>query len=81
MKQRLSLARTLVHDPQLLILDEPAGGLDPRARIEIRELFKELPRMGKTIFISSHILAELAELCTNIGIIEAGQMVAQGSMD
>jgi ABC-2 type transport system ATP-binding protein len=81
MKQRLSLARVLLHDPELLLLDEPASGLDPRARIEIRELLKELKKMGKTILISSHILAELAELCTRIGIIEAGRMVAEGSLD
>ncbi|GAB4452790.1 MAG: ABC transporter ATP-binding protein [Anaerolineae bacterium] len=80
MKQRLCLARTLAHDPQVLILDEPASGLDPRARIEIRELLVELARMGKTIFFSSHILADVAEICTHIGIIEAGEMVAQGSM-
>ena len=81
MKQRLCLARTLAHDPQVLILDEPASGLDPRARIEIRELLVELAKMGKTIFFSSHILADVAEICTHIGIIEAGQMVAQGRMD
>jgi len=81
MKQRLALARVLVHDPELLLLDEPASGLDPRARIEIRELLKELRRMGKTILISSHILHELAHLCTHIGIIEAGRMVAQGSLE
>lgn len=80
MKQRLSLARTLAHDPSILILDEPASGLDPRARVEIRELLVELSRMGKTIFFSSHILADVSEICTHIGIIEAGQMVAQGSM-
>jgi ABC-2 type transport system ATP-binding protein len=80
MKQRLSMARVLLHDPQVLLLDEPASGLDPRARIEMRELLKELKRMGKTILISSHILQELAHLCTHIGIIEAGQMVAQGSV-
>jgi ABC-2 type transport system ATP-binding protein len=78
MKQRLCLARTLAHDPQVLILDEPASGLDPRARIEIRELLIELAKMGKTIFFSSHILADVAEICTHIGIIEAGQMVLQG---
>ena len=71
----------LLHDPELLLLDEPASGLDPRARIEIRELLKALTEMGKTILISSHILHELAHLCTRIGIIEAGQMVAQGSLD
>ncbi len=81
MKQRLSLARTLAHDPQVLILDEPASGLDPRARVEIRELLLELAKMGKTIFFSSHILADVAEICTHVGIIEAGQMVMQGSMD
>ncbi|MHB8625835.1 MAG: ABC transporter ATP-binding protein [Aggregatilineales bacterium] len=81
MKQRLCLARTLVHDPQVLILDEPASGLDPRARVEIRELMLELSRMGKTIFFSSHILADVSEICTHIGIIEAGQMVIQGALD
>ncbi len=81
MKQRLGLARVLVHDPELLLLDEPASGLDPRARIEIRELLKELKRMGKTILLSSHILHELAQVCTRIGIIEAGRMVATGSLE
>ncbi|MBZ0279856.1 MAG: ABC transporter ATP-binding protein [Anaerolineae bacterium] len=81
MKQRLSLARTLAHDPSILILDEPASGLDPRARVEIRELLVELSKMGKTIFFSSHILADVSEICTHIGIIEAGKMVAQGSME
>jgi ABC-2 type transport system ATP-binding protein len=78
MKQRLCLARTLAHDPAVLILDEPASGLDPRARIEIRELLLELAKMGKTIFFSSHILSDVAEICTHLGIIEAGEMVAQG---
>ncbi|MCB9420982.1 MAG: ABC transporter ATP-binding protein [Ardenticatenaceae bacterium] len=81
MKQRLCLARTLAHDPQVLILDEPASGLDPRARIEIRELLRELKNMGKTIFFSSHILSEVADICTTIGIIEAGQLVASGDME
>ncbi|MDA3962315.1 MAG: ABC transporter ATP-binding protein [Planctomycetota bacterium] len=81
MKQRLSIARVLLHDPKLLLLDEPASGLDPRARIEMRELLKELQRMGKTILVSSHILSELAQLCSQIGIIEAGQMVAHGPME
>src|SRR5215475_7167986 len=81
MKQRLCLARTLAHDPQVLILDEPASGLDPRARVEIRELLVELSKMGKTIFFSSHILADVAEICTHIGIVEAGQIVMQGRMD
>jgi ABC-2 type transport system ATP-binding protein len=81
MKQRLCLARTLAHDPQILILDEPASGLDPRARIEIRELMLELSRMGKTIFFSTHILADVAEICTQVGIVEAGRLVAQGSLE
>jgi ABC-2 type transport system ATP-binding protein len=81
MKQRLSLARVLLHDPDLLLLDEPASGLDPRARIEMRELLKALKDMGKTILISSHILHELAQLCTRIGIIEAGKLVAEGSVN
>ena len=81
MKQRLGLARVLLHDPDLLLLDEPTSGLDPRARIEVRELLKALKEMGKTILISSHILSEHAQLCTQIGIIEAGTMVAQGSLD
>jgi ABC-2 type transport system ATP-binding protein len=81
MKQRLCLARTLAHDPQVLILDEPASGLDPRARIEIRELLRELKNMGKTIFFSSHILSEVADVCTSIGIIEAGTLVAYGDME
>ncbi len=80
MKQRLSIARVLLHDPKVLLLDEPASGLDPRARIEIRELLKELHRMGKTIIISSHILPELADLCTSIGILEQGELVFQGSV-
>jgi ABC-2 type transport system ATP-binding protein len=81
MQQRLQLARVLVHDPKVLILDEPASGLDPRARIEIRELLKELKRMGKTSMISSHILSELAELCDRFGIIERGRMVFEGTME
>ncbi len=81
MGQRLSIARVLLHDPKVLLLDEPASGLDPRARIEIRELLKELHSMGKTILISSHILHELAELCTNIGIIEQGKLLFSGSVD
>ncbi len=80
MKQRLALARVLLHDPDLLLLDEPASGLDPRARIEMRELLKELQSMGKTILVSSHILHELAQFCSHIGIVEAGQMVACGSL-
>ena len=81
MQQRLGLARVLIHDPKVLILDEPASGLDPRARIEIRELLRELKRMGKTIMISSHILSELEEICDRIGIIEHGQLVFGGTMD
>ena len=80
MKQRLSIARVLLHDPKVLLLDEPASGLDPRARIEIRELLKELHHMGKTILISSHILPELADLCTSIGILEQGELIYQGSV-
>ncbi len=80
MKQRLSVARVLLHDPKVLFLDEPASGLDPRARIEMRELLKELHRMGKTIVISSHILHELAELCTTIGIIERGELLFHGTL-
>ena len=80
MKQRLSVARVLLHDPKVLLLDEPASGLDPRARIEMRELLKELHRMGKTIIISSHILHELAELCTTVGIIEQGELLFHGPL-
>ena len=81
MSQRLSIARVLLHDPKVLLLDEPASGLDPRARIEIRELLKELHKMGKTILISSHILHELAELCTSVGIIEQGKLLFSGKVD
>ncbi len=81
MQQRLGLARTLVHDPKVLILDEPASGLDPRARIEIREILRELKSMGKTILLSSHILSELAEVCNRLAILEQGELVAQGSME
>jgi ABC-2 type transport system ATP-binding protein len=80
MQQRLCLARTLVHDPQVLLLDEPASGLDPRARVEMRELLRELSAMGKTIILSSHILSELAEMCTEVGIIERGRIVASGPL-
>ena len=81
MQQRLSVARVLLHDPKVLLLDEPASGLDPRARIEMRELLKELSRMGKTIIISSHILHELAELCTTVGIIERGELLFHGGIE
>jgi len=80
MQQRLSVARVLLHDPKVLLMDEPASGLDPRARIEMRELLKELKRMGKTIIISSHILHELAELCNVVGIIERGNLLFSGSV-
>lgn len=81
MQQRLSVARVLLHDPKVLLMDEPASGLDPRARIEMRELLKELRRMGKTILISSHILPELAELCNVVGIIERGQLLFSGTVE
>jgi ABC-2 type transport system ATP-binding protein len=81
MKQRLCLAKTLVHDPKVLLLDEPASGLDPRARIEIKELLKELKAMGKTIIVSSHILPELADFCNKIGIIEKGEMIIAGDVN
>src|SRR5215470_4446793 len=81
MKQRLCLAKTLVHDPKVMLLDEPASGLDPRARIEIKELLKELKKMGKTILISSHILPELADLCNKVGIIERGEMIVAGDVN
>jgi len=80
MQQRLCLAHALVHDPQLLLLDEPASGLDPRARVEMRELLRELSAMGKTIILSSHILSELAEICNEIGIIQKGKIVASGPL-
>ena len=80
MKQRLCLARTLVHEPDLLILDEPASGLDPHARIELRELLKELRSLGKTILVSSHILTELAEMCTHVAIIERGRLLISGGV-
>ncbi|HET7521221.1 MAG TPA: ABC transporter ATP-binding protein [Candidatus Limnocylindria bacterium] len=81
MRQRLCLAHTLVHDPQLLILDEPASGLDPRARVEVREIMRTLRDMGKTVLVSSHILPELGELCTSVGIIDHGRMVRAGRID
>ncbi|MGA9926580.1 MAG: ABC transporter ATP-binding protein [Isosphaeraceae bacterium] len=80
MTQRLGLARTLLHDPQVLLLDEPASGLDPRARIEMRALLKELRSMGKTILVSSHILPELADICNKIGIIEQGRLLVNGAV-
>lgn len=81
MQQRLCLAHALVHDPPILLLDEPASGLDPRARVELRELLRTLREMGKTIVLSSHILSELAEICTEIGIIDSGRMIASGSVE
>ena len=81
MKQRLCVARALIHNPDLLILDEPNSGLDPRARFEMKEILKNLGNMGKTILISSHILPELSEMCTSIGIMERGQLVVSGKVD
>lgn len=80
MKQRLCLARSLIHDPKVLILDEPASGLDPRARVEMRDILKHLKSMGKTILISSHILPELAEMCDEIGVIDNGRLIAHGNV-
>ena len=79
MKQRLALARALVHDPEVLVLDEPASGLDPRARVELRGLLGELQAMGKTVVISSHILSEMEEMCSHVAILEAGRLLASGS--
>lgn len=81
MRQRLCLAKTLLHDPKVLLLDEPASGLDPRARIELKALLRELSRMGKTIFVSSHILPELSDFCNKVGIIEAGRLVVGGEVE
>ena len=78
MKQRLALARALVHDPDVLVLDEPASGLDPRARVELRTLLSELRAMGKTVVVSSHILTEMEEMCTHVAIMEAGRLLAAG---
>ncbi|AUS85524.1 ABC transporter ATP-binding protein [Lysinibacillus sp. YS11] len=80
MKQRLCLARALIHDPNVLILDEPASGLDPRARVEMRDILRNLKSMGKTILISSHILPELAEMCDEIGVIDNGKLIAHGNV-
>ena len=80
MQQRLCLARALIHDPQVLLLDEPASGLDPLARIEMREILKELGKLGKTILVSSHILSEMADLCTHVGMITEGRLVRQGTL-
>jgi ABC-2 type transport system ATP-binding protein len=80
MQQRLCLAHALVHDPAVLLLDEPASGLDPRARVELRELLRELRKLGKTILISSHILPELEELCTSVAIVDHGRVLAAGTI-
>src|SRR5206468_10718710 len=81
MTQRLGLARVVVHEPEVLLLDEPASGLDPRARIEMRSLLKQLRKMGKTILVSSHILPELADICNKIGIIERGKLIFDGDVE
>lgn len=81
MQQRLGIARVLIHDPKVLLLDEPASGLDPRARIEMRSLITELGKMGKTIMVSSHILTELGEMCTSLGMIERGKLLFAGSLE
>ncbi|MCJ7433034.1 MAG: ABC transporter ATP-binding protein [Anaerolineales bacterium] len=81
LKQRLGFARVLIHDPDILVLDEPASGLDPRARVEIRELLLEVARLGKTILFSSHILADVGELCTRVGIMEDGKLAALGTLE
>ena len=81
MKQRLCLGRAMIHDPAVLILDEPANGLDPRARIELREMIRELASHGKSVLVSSHILTELAEMCDRVGIIERGQLLAVGTVE
>jgi ABC-2 type transport system ATP-binding protein len=81
MKQRLCLGRALIHDPAVLVLDEPAAGLDPRARIELREMIRKLAADGKTVLISSHILTELAEICDSVGILEQGRLLATGSVE
>ncbi len=81
MRQRLSVARALVHDPQLIVADEPAAGLDPRARVDLREIFQVLQEMGKTIFLSSHVLRELDDIATHVGILEEGRLVATGTVD
>lgn len=81
MKQRLCVARALIHNPALLVLDEPSSGLDPRARVEMKELLQNLRSMGKTIVISSHILSELSEMCNSIGIMNRGSLVAAGRIE
>ena len=81
MQQKLCVARALIHDPELIIMDEPASGLDPRARYELKELLQELNAGGKTVILSSHILSEVSEICTDIGIIDGGKMVISGSVE
>jgi ABC-2 type transport system ATP-binding protein len=81
MKQRVGIGRAIIHDPPLLVLDEPTGGLDPKARVELKELLRELHRSGKTIFITSHILSDLEELCTSIGILEKGRLLRVGRLE
>ena len=81
MQQKLCIARALIHDPALIIMDEPASGLDPRARYELKELLQELNAAGKTVILSSHILSEISEICTDIGIIEGGKMIISGSVE
>lgn len=81
MKQRLCVARALIHDPELLVLDEPSSGLDPRSRHDMKNILRDLKEMGKTIVISSHILPELSDMCTSIGVIDHGKIVASGSVD
>ena len=80
MRQKIGLAKTLIHDPEVLILDEPAGGLDPHARVEMRRTIKELKNLGKTILLSSHILPELASICDVVGILNKGKLLAQGTV-
>ncbi len=81
MRQQLCLARCLIHDPQILLLDEPAAGMDPRARLELRDILDALSRFGKTVLISSHMLSELATVCTHLGIVQTGELVAEGPID
>ena len=81
MQQKLCVARALIHDPALIIMDEPASGLDPRARYELKELLQELNGGGKTVLLSSHILSEVSEICTDIGIIEGGKIIISGSVE
>jgi len=81
MKQRLGIGRAIIHDPQLLVLDEPAAGLDPKARVDLRELLRELNRSGKTILITSHILSDLEDICSSIGLIEKGRLLRVGRLE